>query len=730
MTEVKNLSRRDLFRSVMGLSGGLLLGVYLPGFSRLRKSAPSEKSSVFAPNAFMHVGSNDSVTLVLGKTELGQGVHTSLPMLIAEELEVDLDKIRLEVAPVAPPYFHPFFGMQMTGGSTSVMTSWEPLRRAGAVARTMLLTAAAETWRIDPSSCHAKHGVVTGESPQQRITYGQLVEKASHMTTPKDVKLKEPRDFTLIGRPTRRLDNREKVDGRAQFGIDVRPPGTFTAVIARSPIFGGKVKSCNADKAKAVAGVKAVVEIGNGVAVVADGFWPAVQARKLLEVTWEDGSLAQFDTSAQQTQFAELATRPGLVAKEEGIVAAGFGSAAKKVEAAYELPYLAHATMEPLNCVADVRSDECEIWVGTQFQTLDRNAAASAAGLAPERVTLHTMPAGGGFGRRGAPDGHFVREAVQVSKAVRAPVKVIWTREDDIQGGYYRPAYYHALQAGLDSAGSPSAWSHRIVGQSVLSDSPFESRYVKNGIDVDSVGGAVELPYEIPNLFVDVHTTRDGPRVWAWRSVGSSHNAFVVESFVDELAHAAGKDPYEYRHSLLAKQPRYRAVLELAAERAGWSRKRADGHGLGIAIHRFSSIVAQVAEVSAGVNGEFRVHRVVCAVDCGTVINPESVRAQMEGGIVFGLSAALYGEITLKNGRVQQSNFHDYPLLRIDRMPAVEVHMVPGTGPPSGIGEAGVPPIAPAVTNAIFAASGKRIRRLPIRGGGSGSLNDISPISA
>jgi isoquinoline 1-oxidoreductase beta subunit len=713
--EVVNLSRRGFLKTGALAGGGLILGVYLPGLAPARESF-QQAASTFAPNAFVRIGKDESVTVVANHSEMGQGAYTSLAMMIADELEADWSRVRVESAPVDPAYNHTVFPIQMTGGSSSTYSEWERLRKAGAAARQMLIAAAAHSWSVDPASCRAENGKVAHAASGRELSYGQLVEKASQLQPPSQVALKEPKDFRLIGKPTRRLDTPDKTNGKAIFGLDVTLPGMLVALVARPPVFGGKAKTVSAEKAKAVPGVRHVVEIERGVAVVADGFWPAKLGREALEIVWDDGPLGTLDSALQGAQYAELARQPGAVARKEGDVTTALEGAATKLEAVYELPYLAHAPMEPLNCVADVRNDGCDVWTGTQFQTVDHAAAAKDAGLKPEQVRVHTTLLGGGFGRRAVIDSHFVREAVQLSRAVRAPVKVIWTREDDIRGGYYRPRAYHSISAGLDAGGMPVAWRHRLVCQSFIAGTPFESAIVKEGVDTVAVEGASELPYRVPNLLVEWQQAPGGvPTLW-WRSVGHSHSGFVVESFLDELAHAAGKDPLEYRRTLLAGHSRHLKALELAAEKAGWGKPLPAGRARGIAVHEsFESFVAQVAEVSVSREGQLRVHRVTCAIDCGPVVNPDGIRAQLEGGIVFGLTAALYGEITFENGRVKQRNFHDYPMLRMHEMPEVEVHIVPSTDKMGGVGETGVPPIAPAVANAVFALTGKRIRRLPIR---------------
>jgi len=700
---VINLSRRQFLRVGAVVGGTLTLGV------QLGLSGCASDGDTFVPNAFIRIGSDESVVIIVGRSEMGQGVHTALPMLVAEELDADWSRVRVQSAPVAEAYDHPYYGLQVTGGSTSVASSWEPLRKAGAAARAMLVSAAADIWNADPKDCRTEAGYVIHIPSSQRLSYGQLVDRAATAAPPDEVTLKHPRDFKLIGQPVRRLDTPDKINGKAVFGIDVQVPGMLTALIARPPVFGARVTSVDSKAALGVAGVRRVVTIEAGVAVVAENFWSASRGREALTVVWDEGALASFDDSALFRRYEELSKQPGALARERGDADASAANASQSLEAQYEFPFLAHVPMEPLNCVADVRVDHCEIWVGTQSQTLDREVAAAAAGLRVDQVTLHTMLMGGGFGRRGVPDGHFVREAVQLSKAMNAPVKVIWTRSDDIQGGYYRPAYLHRVAGDLDPRGALTGWRHRVVGQSILTGTVFEKLAVADGVD----GSSLFFPYyDWPNLRIELHTTQVGIPVWTWRSVGGTHNAFAVECFMDELAHAAGKDPYEFRRPLLA--PPFQKVLDLAAEKAGWHTKLPRSRGRGIAVFPFDSLVAQVAEVSVATDGSFKIDRVVCAIDCGTVVNPDMVRAQLEGGIAMGISAALHEQITFQRGRVQQSSFADYPILRINEMPRIEVYMLASDGPPRGVGEAGVPPIAPAIANAIFAATGERIRRLPL----------------
>jgi isoquinoline 1-oxidoreductase subunit beta len=703
MSAIINLSRREFLAAGIATASTLTLGI------QLGAEAHPSSAGAFTPNAFIRIAKDDSITIIVGRSEMGQGVHTALPMLVAEELDADWSKVRVQAAPVAREYDHPSFGLQVTGGSTSVSSSWEPLRTAGATARAMLVTAAAQTWKVDPKDCRTENGHVIHASSHMRLSYAQLIDRAATLQPPANVTLKDPRDFKLIGKQVQRLDLPEKVNGTAMFGIDVRVPGMLVALIARPPVFGAKVKSIDSTATLAIAGVRRVITIDAGVAVVAENFWSAHRGRETLRVVWDEGELASFNERELLRRYEELAKQPAPVTKEQGDVDVDPATVEHRIEAQYEFPFLAHTPMEPLNCVADVRSDRCEIWVGTQFQTKDREVAAEAAGLRVEQVELHTILMGGGFGRRGVPDGHFVREAVQVSKAVAAPVKVMWTRSDDIQGGYYRPAYLHRVTGDVGRNGEIVAWRHRVVGQSILAGTAFEKIAVSEGLDRSSVFYPY---YEWPRHRIELRTTQLGVPVWSWRSVGATHNAFAVECFMDELAHAAGKDPYEFRRPLLS--PQHRKTLDLAMEKSGWNTKLPRGRGRGIAVYPFHSFVAQVAEVSIAADGAFKVDRIVCAVDCGTVVNPDIVRAQMEGGIAMGLSAALHEQVTFQRGRVQQTNFADYPILRINEMPKIEVHILPSDGRPLGVGESGVPPLAPALANAIFAATGQRIRRLPL----------------
>lgn len=715
--ENNRTTRRSFLYASGAVGAGLLLGFYLPPTSRVEAATSPANLTLPLPkpNAFIRILPDNTVTIIVHKAEMGQGVYTSLPMILVEELEADWEKIRIESAPVHPDYYHTVWkDYQGTGASTSISSTWDQLRLAGATAREMLIAAAAITWDVSPKSCVAEKSYILHPASDRRLSFGELAERAAQMPVPENVTLKKPSEFKLIGKPIKRLDTDDKVKAKAVFGIDVQVPGMLIALIARPPVFGSRLQHFDAEAAKAVAGVKHLVALPMGIAVVADSFWAAKKGRDALIIKWDEGPNAELSSEGLQSKYADLANSPGLVVRKTGEVTAALDAAAKKLQAVYETPYLAHAPMEPLNCVADVRSHSCDIWTGTQMQTTDQQAACAITGLKPEQVQIHTTLLGGSFGRRSNPHGDYVKEAVQLSKAIGKPVKVIWTREDDIRGGYYRPMHYSKIAAGLDKNGNITAWSHRLIGESIGKGTPFEKVLIHEGIDHLSIEGA-DHPYAIPNQLVDYQPVDNGVPVLWWRSVGHSFTAFVVESFLDELAATAGRDPLEFRLAMLGEQPRHRTTLELAAEKAGWGRKLPVGVHQGLALHKsFGSTIAQIAEVSVSADGQPHVHRVVCAVDCGIVVNPDTVRAQMESGIVYGLSAALYGEITFKDGRVQQSNFHDYPVLRMNEMPKVEVYIVQNTEKPSGVGEISTPPIAPAVCNAIFAATGKRIRRLPI----------------
>jgi isoquinoline 1-oxidoreductase beta subunit len=697
---IQKLDRRSFLKTSAAAAGGLVLGFYLPDSHEAHAQSAAGKL-----NAYVQVGTDDTVTLYIHKAEMGQGTVTSLSMLLAEELECDWKKIRTEFPGVDPVAFGP---MQGVFGSMSVRTSWEPLRKAGATACEMLIQAAAQKWNVSKSQCRAENNTVLNVKTNERVSFGSLAEAASKLPVPQqNVALKDPTQFKLVGKSQKRMDTPAKVSGKTIFGIDAKVPGMLYATLQRCPVFGGKVKSFDSTKAKAVPGVKDVVQISNGVAVLADNTWAAMEGRKALApfVQWDEGALAASSSATIRKAFSDLAEKPGAIARKEGDAAAALSTAEKKIEAVYEVPYLSHAPMEPLNAVAHVRPDGCDVWSGMQIQSVARQVAAAASGLPAEKVQIHTVYLGGGFGRRGGAD--FIGEAVEISKAAKAPVKLQWTRDDDLQHDTYRPASYTRFASTLDANGQPTVWNARVVCPSFAG--------LRNGVDRTGVEGIAEIRYTIPNILVEYHPPEVGIPVSYWRSVGYSHNTFFTESFMDELAFAAKQDPVEFRRKLLSKAPRMLGVLELAAEKAGWNKPLPAGRHRGIAVvDNLGSFNAQVAEISIE-KGKLRVHRVVCAVDCGQVVNPAIVVQQIESGIVYGLSAALRGEITIDRGRVQQTNFNNYEPLRIDEMPVIETYIVTSTNPPGGIGEASTPAIAPAVTNAIFSATGKRIRKLPIR---------------
>ena len=714
----RGVSRRTFLQVSAAAGGGLLLGWNLSSSLLDADAAGATGAERFAPNAFIRIDRDGQVTLIIHQVEMGQGTYTSLPMLIAEELEVDLGQVRLEHAPPNDKlYANPLIGFQVTGGSTSVRGAWEPLRRAGATARTMLVSAAAQTWKVDESSCHAERGAVIHLPTRRTLTYGALVDRAAALPVPVTVALKEPNEFKLIGTSARRLDSHDKVNGKAQFGIDVKIPGMKIATVAACPVFGGTLASVDESKVTAVKGVRQVVRLDNAVAVVGDHMWAAKQGLGALDIQWNEGPNARLSTADIVQQLEVASQRPGVLARKEGDVARAMAGATTTVQAVYQLPFLAHATMEPINCTVHVRNDRCDVWVGTQVVSRAQAVAAEVAGLPLEKVQVHNHLLGGGFGRRLEVD--FIAQAVEIGKHVDGPVKVVWTREEDIQHDVYRPFYYDRLAAGLDERGMPIAWSHRVTGSSIVAR--WVPGFFKNGLDPDAVEGAAEPPYTLPNLLVEYVRQEPAGIVDTWSRGPDAapppggERPDPTRPRVDELAAAAKRDPLEYRLALLDKSPRARAVLELAAERAGWGKPLPARSGRGVSIqYAFGSYLAQVAEVAVSKDGQVRVERVVCAVDCGLTVNPDTVVAQMQGGIIFGITAALFSEITLTNGRVEQVNFNNYRTLRINEAPAVDVHLVKSTEAPGGIGEPGTSAVAPAVFNAIFAATGKRLRKLPV----------------
>jgi isoquinoline 1-oxidoreductase subunit beta len=719
---MQTFTRRSFVVAVASAGGGLLLGCRL-GESRGAAStgtspAPAATPPAFAPNAFVRVGADNIVTVILPQAEMGQGVYTALPMLVAEELEIGLDRVKVEQAPGNDRlYANPLFGLQATGGSTSVRAFYEPMRHAGATARLMLIAAAAQTWSVDPTTCRAEKGSVIHPDTGRKAAYGDLAATASKLPVPDTATLraalKDPKSFTLIGTPAKRLDTPSKVNGTAQFGIDVRLPGMKIATVAASPVVGGKVAALDERKAMAITGVRQVVRLDDVVAVVADHMWAAKQGLAALDVRWDDGPNAKAST-ADVVRGLEAASRtPGVIARNDGDAPAAFREASRRIEALYQAPFLAHAAMEPLSCTVHVRPDACDVWVGSQVQGRAQATAAEVTGLPLEKVAVHNYLLGGGFGRRLEHD--YVTQAVRIAKQVEGPVKVVWTREEDMQHDSYRPYYYDRIAAGLDARGTPIAWTHRIVGPSILAR--WAPPAFKNGLDGDAVDGARQLLYDIPGVRVE-YVRHEEPvlRTSWWRGVGVTHNNFVIESFVDELATAAKQDPVAFRRSLLGGAPRALAVLDLAAKEAGWGATVPARHGRGVSLmySEWHTFVAMVADVEV-TGGEIRVRRIVCAVDCGTIVNPDIVKAQIEGGVVFGISGALWGEVTVKNGRVEQSNFHDYRVLRMNETPPIEVHLVRNGEAPGGIGEPGTAATAPALANAVFAATGKRIRQLPLQ---------------
>ena len=714
--------RRRFLQGSAAAIAGLVIGFHWAPRGKAAAAAVTDgsiKPLGETMNAFIRISPDNTVTVLSKHLEMGQGTYTGLATIVAEELDADWSQIRTEGAPAnAALYANSAFGtIQGTGGSTAIANSFEQLRRAGATARAMLVAAAAAEWKVPPGEITVSKGVVSHAASNRQATFGELAQAAARQMPPTDVTLKDPSEFTLIGKNVPRLDARPKSNGTAQFTLDVKQPGQLTAVLQRPPLFGAKVKRFDATKARAVPGVTHVVQIDNGVAVVAKNFWAASKGREALEIEWDDSAAEKRSTDEILAEYRTLAKTPGKPARKQGDVDAAFAKAAKVVEATYDSPYLAHAPMEPLDCVVRLTADGVEIWAGDQFQTVDQANAARILGIKPEQVKINTLFAGGSFGRRATVQSDYIVEGVQIAKAINgeAPVKLVWTREDDIRGGRYRPMYHHSLAAALDANGMIIGWRHRIVGQSIMAGTPLEPVMVKDGIDHTSVEGAANLPYDIPNMSVELHSTQAGVPVLWWRAVGSTHTAFATEVFLDEIAQATGQDPLTLRRRMLNRHPRHLGALDLAAEKAGWGKPLPAGRSRGIAVHEsFNTYVAEVAEVSLQPDGSWRVEKVVAAVDCGIAINPNIITAQVEGGIGYGLTPVLYNGITLNKGAVEQSNFHDYEVLRIDRMPEVEVHIVPSNAAPTGIGEPGVPPLAPAVANALMAATRQKFRSLPL----------------
>jgi len=702
MTAIKNLSRRKFLQSSAATGGALIIGVALP----LRFSSAEAAAAATPINAWVSIGSDNKITIMVARSEMGQGVATAMPTLVAEELEVDLSKVKVEFAPPGQMYINAMLGGQLTGGSTSVRDGWEKLRIAGAQARVMLTEAAAQKWGVSAADCQAKNGVVTCKG--KKATYGSLAEAASKLTPPKEVKLKDPSQWRYIGKSMKRLDTPGKINGTTEFGIDVKLPGMLYASLAQCPVIGGKVTALDDAKAKTMPGVKHVVKITDGVAVVADSWWQAKQARDALNITWDEGASKGLSSEAVFKSLAEAMQKPGASIKQQGDVDGALKTAAKKVEATYEMPFLSHSPLEPMNFTADVKKDSALLIGSIQFQELAMGMAQQITGLKPEQITIRTTYLGGGFGRR--IDCDFFAQAVEISKAVGAPVKLLWTREDDMTHDFYRPASLTQMSAGLDAGGKPVALSLKLSSPSVTSR--LIPPLVKDGVD-PLMTEAILSPYDIANQSVRTVIQDTGLRVGFLRSVSHALNVFANESFIDELAVAAGKDPYQYRLGLLQKQPRYANVLKIAAEKGGWGKPLPKGHARGIAVMEgYETYMAQVVEVSAP-NNQIKVHKVTVAVDLGRMVNPNIVRQQLESNIVFGMTAALYGNITLKDGRVQQTNFHEYKLLRMPETPTIDMHIVDSKEKPGGIGEPGMALFSPALANAIYALNGKRLRKMP-----------------
>lgn len=703
----RHYSRRDFIKVSYAVGAGFMIGVALPYKERLVAAKIVETN--FNPNVWINIQPNNIITIKAAKSEMGQHIRTSLPMIVAEELEADWSQVRVSQADAHPDKY----GSQGTGGSGSIRRSFKRLRTAGAMGREMLIQAAAETWKVSPSECKAVQGQVFHTQSKKSLTFGELAESASKISPPSNPILKDPKDFNLIGQALPGLDTPNRVNGSAKFGLDIQVPNMLFATVVRCPTFGGKVKSFNSKAAKSISGVTDIFEIEEGVAVVGKNTWSVIKGRRAASIQWEHGNFAKWDSNRIKSMMEKKSSGPAVVAREEGDVSEAHKEADLVFEAQYEVPFTHHATMEPMNCVAHVRRGSCEIWVPTQVPQRVQTAVAEYLKIPVEKVTVHVTLLGGGFGRRLWAD--FVTDAVEISQKSGKPVKMLWTREEDMGHDFFRPTSIHKLSAAMTKKNRPKSWSHRIVAPSISGQLRPE-RFTEGQLDRSAVNGASNIPYAFPNILVDYVMANTRVPVGWWRSVYNSQNAFANEGFIDELAHMAGMNPLRFRINLLKNSPRHLGVLKLVVEKSGWNRKLEKGKGQGFAMHEsFGSWSAMVAEVTISRNGTLTVDKITASIDCGLVVHPDGVKAQMESSIVYGLTSTLKGEITIEKGAVAQSNFHDFELLRIDEMPEVEVHIVPSIEPPGGAGEPGLPPVAPAITNAIFAATGKRIRRLPIK---------------
>lgn len=706
------MDRRDFMQTAALATGGLLVSFFVPE----KSAAAALPAQGFSPNALLRIDPDETIRIILNKVEMGQGIWTTLAMLIAEELDCDWTQIRVQHRVIEGPHIEESMWVLSTGGSDTTRSEFDRYRTTGAIARTMLVQAAAQRLGISPDQCTTGDGYVQAGST--RLSYGSLATDAGRLPIP-DVKLRGRHEWKLIGataRTPRKLDIPDKVNGKARYGIDIRFAGLLTAVLERCPVFGGKVRSFDAAEALRVPGVRKVVQVPEGIAVVADHFWAAQQGRKVLHIEWDPAGRVNPDTAQQFAQYRALARQPGIIGQARGEVENAWKNAKGIYEQEFCFPYLAHAPMETLNCTVKLSADKCEIWTATQSSSLHRQEVARSLGFRDEQVVIYTPTMGGSFGRRGSFGNDWVMEAVHIAQAAGEAVKLVWTREDDIRGGYYRPVYLHRVKVGMDAAGMPMAWKHDVVGQSLFVNTVLEKDIAPNGLDYSTLDGVNGSPYiaRCPDHSVVLHTTANNIPVLAWRSVGNTHTAFVMETAIDELAFLAGADAVAYRKALLGSHARHYAALTTAAEKAGWGKPLPPGHFRGVAVHAaMGSVVAQVVEISY-LNQNLKVRRVVCAIACGLAVNPDGIRAQMEGGIIYGLTAALFGEIKIENGAIRQSNFHDYRMLRMEEASAIEVHIIEDEGKMGGAGEPGVAPAAPALANAFFAATGRRVRNLPL----------------